>query len=172
MDMRKRAGGRNWKRRSDTRRMLSVLACILLPPLGIYMVWRSRWSARARYCLTGLAVACFALMVVLLPSADGRADGGIELVGRERQAEIYGPDLPTATVTGYVAPVSQSVFAADEDETVIYVYATTSGTCYHLADCKYTYESSQKMTPYEAYFLGYLPCTECGAPAYVPGSMN
>lgn len=170
--MRKRAGGRNWKRRNDFRRAISVIACILLPPLGILLVWRARWSNAAKYCLTGLAVACFALMVAMLPSADSRVNGGVELVGRERQAEIYGPDLPTATVTGYIAPVNQSVFAADEDETITYVYATSTGTCYHLEGCKYAYASAQKMTTYEAYFLGYQVCPDCNPPAYVPGSMN
>lgn len=170
--MGKRADSRKWKRRSDFRRAVSVIASVLVPPLGIYLVWRARWSASARYCLTGLAVACFALMVALLPSADSRVNGGIELVGRKPEAEIYGPDLPTATVSGYVAPVSQSVFIQEEDDDTNYVYAVPDATCYHLSGCPYAFASAQKMTTYEAYFLGYQICSKCNPPAYVPGSLN
>lgn len=170
--MRKRAGGRNWKRRENTRKVMSVIASVLFPPLGILLVWRCRWSNAAKYCLTGLAVACFALVVALLPSADSRVNGGIELVGRKPEAEIYGPDLPTATVTGYVAPINESVFINDDDGETIYVYATTDGQYYHLSECKFAYASAQKMTPYQAHFLGYLPCSLCGSPAYVPGTIG
>jgi len=172
MNMGKSSSGRKWKRRSDFRRAVSVIASVLIPPLGIYLVWRAHWSNSARYCLTGLAVACFALMVALLPSADSRVNGGVELVGRKPEAEIYGPDLPTATVTGYVAPVSRSVFIQEDDEEGSYVYATSEGTCYHLSTCEFAFASAQKMTPYEAYFLGYLICPKCNPPAYVPGTIN
>lgn len=170
--MRKRAGGRRWKHRSNIHKALSVLFSVILPPLGIYYTWRSRWSNTAKYCLTGLAVGCMVLMVVLLPSADGRVNGGIELVGRRPEAQIYGPDLPTATVTGYIAPLSQSVFVQEDDGETIYVYATTEGTCYHLSGCQYAFASAQKMTPYQAHFMGYIPCTLCNAPAYVPGTIQ
>jgi len=170
--MGKRNGAAKWKRRNDFRRALSVIASVLVPPLGIYLVWRAHWSSSVRYCLTGLAVLCFALMVVLLPSADSRVNGGVELIGRKPEAVIYGPDLPTATVTGYVAPVSQSVFVQENDEEITYVYATSEGTCYHLAGCDYAFASAQKMTTYEAYFLGYQICQKCNPPAYVPGSMH
>ncbi|MGN0803382.1 MAG: hypothetical protein ACI4MF_12375 [Candidatus Faecivicinus sp.] len=170
--MQSRKPARNRRRRVGFRRILSVMMSILIPPLGIFLVWRTRWSNSARYCLTGLAVICMVLIVALLPSPDARVNGGIELVGREPSAEIYGPELPTATVTGYVAPVSQSVFAQDEDQSVEYVYAMINGTYYHTSECRYAYESAQKLTVYEAYYLGYKRCTECVPPEYVPGTLN
>ncbi len=167
--MQKRASKR--RQREQLCKIMSVIASVLIPPLGIYLVWRARWTNNARYCLTGLAVGCMALMVALLPSPDARVNGGIELVGRKPEAEIYGPDLPTAKVAGYVAPVAQSVFVQDDGADTLYVYATHTGQYYHLKDCQYAYASAQKMTVYEAHFLGYLPCTLCNAPAYVEGSM-
>lgn len=169
--MQKRPGARSRRRRSNSRRIMSVIASILLPPVGIFMVWRTRWSNNARYCLTGLAVASMVLIVALLPSPDARVNGGIELIGREKKAEIYGPDLPTAMVTGYIAPVDESVFVQEEDEKEIYVYAVPGEEYYHLSGCKYAYATAQKMTLYEAYFLEYKPCTQCNPPAYEMGTM-
>lgn len=162
---------RSMKRRNDLRRALSVAASVLLPPLGLYLVWNTRWSSKARCCLSGLAVISMVMIVALIPSVSGPA-GGIEYVKIKPEVEIYGPDLPTATVTGYIAPVEQSVFVQVDEEDITYVYAITEGTYYHLGDCKYAYASAQKMTPYQAHFMGYQPCPQCGAPEYVPGTIQ
>lgn len=169
--MQKRPGARSRRRRSNSRRIMSVIASILLPPVGIFLVWRTRWSNNARYCLTGLAVASMVLIVALLPSPDARVNGGVELIGRKKEAEIYGPDLPTAMVTGYIAPVGESVFVQEEDEGESYVYAVPGEKNYHLSGCKYAYATAQKMTLYEAYFLEYTPCTRCNPPMYEMGTM-
>lgn len=169
--MQKHPGVRSRKRRSSARRIMSVIGCILLPPVGIFMVWRARWSNNARYCLTGLAVACMVLMVTLLPSPDARVNGGVELVGRKKVAEIYGPDLPTAMVTGYVAPVGESVFVQEDGEETTYVYAVPGDKYYHLSDCRKAYATAQKMTLYETYFLGYSACNICHPPLYQHGTM-
>lgn len=163
---------RSLKRRNDLRRALSVIASVLIPPLGLYLVWNTRWSPKARCCLSGLAVVSMLLIVALLPSAGGPIGGGIEYVRFKPEVEVYGPDLPTATVSGYIAPVEESIFVQVDEENVTYVYAITEGTFYHLSDCQYAYASAQKMTPYQAYFMGYQPCTLCGAPAYVPGTIQ
>lgn len=172
--MRKQNNAHQKPKREKMRRMLSVIASVLLPPVGIFLTWRDRRPMGEKYALTALALCCMMLMVALLPSADYRVNGGIELVGREREAKIYGPDAPTSTVVSYVAQPDQPVLANDdEDEDVTYVYATMSGKYYHLEECtKYTYDGAQKLTVYEAHYHGYQPCTACNAPAYVEGSMN
>lgn len=172
MDMRKSVAPRRNKRRGIWGKALSVIFSVIFPPVGIYLVWRARWSVTARYCLTGMAVVCMVLMVAFLPSADSRVNGGIEMVGRERIAEIYGPDLPTAMVTGYVAPPAESIFVKDDVEGTVYVFATADGHFYHLEQCQYAYASAQKLTPYQAFYMGYLPCELCGAPAYIPGTIQ
>ena len=52
---------------------------------------------------------------------------------------------------------------------VTYVYANDNGEFYHLSDCKYVASYSRKYTLPVAYYNGYQPCLECGAPTYVPG---
>lgn len=121
-------------------------------------------------CMTGAAVAVLALAAALLPSADGRVTGGVELVGAKPAAEVYGPELPTAMVTGYTASATGSVLAPADDSDVEYVYAASTGSCYHTYECKFAYASSQKLTVYEAYFLGYKPCGRCKPPVYTPES--
>ena len=170
MDMQKRTGMRSRRKRSSARRIMSVILSILLPPVGIFMVWRTRWSNNARYCLTGLAVASMVLIIALLPSPDARVNGGVEMVGR-RKAEIYGPELPTAMVTGYIAPVGESVFASEEEDGTVYVYAVPVDKCYHASGCKKIPANSQKMTLYETFYLEYSPCAVCKPSVYQQGTM-
>lgn len=172
MDMSKRAVHRSRKRRMDGRMIASIIASVLLPPLGAYLVWNARWRKQEKYCLSALAAVCFVLIAGALFWPDASNEGGIEYVARKPEVEVYGPELPVANVSGYIAPVSQSVLAVDENEDVTYVYATATGQCYHLSGCKYAYESAQKLTTYEAHFMGYAVCPECNPPAYVAGSMN
>jgi len=166
--------GRNGRRRANHSLLKSVIAAlcvVLLPPLGIVLTWRSRWSGMVKYCMTGLAVGMMVLAVALLPSADNRVNGGIEMVGRNADVEIYGPELPTAMVTGYaVYDGSESVLAPAETSSVTLYYAAAGAECYHEYECKFAYASSQKLTLYEAHCLGYKPCGLCQPPEYVPGA--
>lgn len=159
-------------RRSIPNRGFNVLAgvlAILLPPVGLFLVWRTSWKNTAKYAMTGVAVGALALAVALLPSADHRVNGGIELVGMDPEVEVYGPELPTAMVTGYTASSGASVMAPVEEDDTVYVYAATDGECYHEYECKFAYASSQKLTLYEAHYLGYRPCGLCNPPEYAPG---
>ena len=159
-------------RRVRMRRIMSIAASVLLPPLGLWMIWNARWTKRQKCCLSGFAMICFALIVGVLAWPGESHEGGIEYVARKPEVAVYGPEFPEADISGYIAPVGQSVIANDEEEGVTYVYATATGECYHLSDCKYAYESAQKLTPYAAHFMGYTACTICNPPAYVPGSIN
>lgn len=161
------------KRPVRTRRVFNGFAAaltVLFPPLGVLLVWRGSWSNKAKYCMTALAVGVMALCVALLPSADNSVPGGITMVGSERKSEVYGPELPKAMVRGYTASAEGSVLAPKGDDSVVYVYASSDGKCYHEYECKFSYASSQKLTLYEAYHLGYTPCGRCNPPEYVPGS--
>lgn len=170
MGVRSVAKGRRAARRNWLRNVPAALFVVLFPPLGIFLTWRSRWSGMVKCCMTGAAVAVMAVMVALLPSADGRVAGGVELVGANPEAEIYGPELPTAMVTGYTVASSESVLAPATENDVQYVYAASNGKCYHEYECKFAYASSQRLTVYEAYFLGYKPCGRCNPPVYTPES--
>ena len=164
----------NRSRGQRTNRMLSDLMTMLLlavlPPVGVVLLWRRNWRTSTKAALTAAAAAVLTAAVLLIPSADSRVSGGIELVGRERDVEVYGPALPTAMVTGYTASSTDSVFSAAQEDETEYVYAAKEAQCYHRSTCKFAYASSQKLTPYEAYYLGYKPCGRCNPPAYTPGS--
>lgn len=150
--------------------LIALLLLAVLPPVGVALVWRRNWRTGTKAGLTAAAAAILTAAVLLIPSADSRVSGGVELVGRERAVEVYGPALPTAMVTGYTASSTDSVFAAAQEEETEYVYAAKEAQCYHRSTCKFAYASSQKLTPYEAYYLGYKPCGRCNPPTYTPGS--
>ena len=166
-----RKTGRKNRNKRDLRNLLAVLFLILLPPVGVVMLWRTRWSGTVKYCLTGAVVAVLAIAVALLPSAENKVVGGIEMVGTDRDVEVYGPGLPTAMVTGYtISLATDSIFAEEVETDTHYVYAAKTGSCYHEYECKFAYASSQKLTVYEAHYLGYEPCGRCNPPEYVPGA--
>lgn len=167
MGLQNRGTGRKNRKRRDLRNLLAVVFLILLPPVGVVLLWRTQWSGTVKYCLTGVAVAVLAIAVALLPSADNKVVGGVELVGVDREVSVYGPGLPTAMVTGYtVSLATDSIFSEDEETQTHYVYAAKNGSCYHEYECKFAYASSQKLTVYEAYYLGYKPCGACNPPEY------
>lgn len=167
--MQNRRYGRKRRNSRGIRDLLAVLFLILCPPVGVVLLWKSSWSGTVKYCLTGVAVVALAVGVALLPSADNRVNGGIELVGRQQQAEVYGPELPTAMVTGYtISLATDSIFAEEVENDIQYVYAAKDGSCYHMYECKFAYASSQKLTVYEAHYLGYRQCGRCNPPAYEP----
>ena len=163
--MRNRAKARRRQTRVERRNLAAALA-MLFPPLGIILVWRTNWSNAVKYCLTGAAVVVLAVGVALMPSPNNRVSGGVELIGREQDVEVYGPSLPTAMVTGYTVQSTASIFAEEPEDDTHYVYATKNGRCYHEYECKFAYASSQKLTVYEAHYLGYTPCGRCNPPPY------
>lgn len=134
---------------------------------------RRRSGVRA---YVGFALAAAALTAVLvLPSPWPGKQGGIVLCGDDPTAEIYGPTLPETIVEGYTAPVVQSVVLEDSDSAAEespedFYYASDDETVYHRYTCSKAYASSHKLTLYEAYYLGYTPCSICNPPVYAPES--
>ena len=167
MGLQNRGKIRKSRRNQTVRNLIAVLSLILFAPLGILLVWRRPWSNAAKYSLTAVAALVLLVFAFALPDGDNRVNGGIELVGIERDVEVYGPSLPTAMVTGYTSSLNTgSVFVDIEETEAEYVYAAKDAECYHLYECKYAYASSQKLTVYEAHFLGYEPCGRCKPPVY------
>ena len=149
--------------------VLTGLLLVIFPPIGIVLLWKRRWSNGLKYALSLASVGVLALAVVLIPSGENRVNGGVTLVGAEKQADVYGPALPTAMVGSYSVSTSESVLASSTDEEEVeYVYAAKGQSNYHRYTCKFAYASSQKLTPYEAYYLGYTPCKRCNPPEYTP----
>ena len=165
---------RKRKRVSAKEIRMNIITGILLvicPPVGVILLWQRRWMPRLKYVLSLASMGLLALAVILLPSGVNRVNGGVELVGTQKQADVYGPALPTAMVSSYSVTNTDSVLAADTDEEEIeYVYAAKGQTNYHTYNCKFAYASSQKLTPYEAYYLGYTPCKRCNPPTYTPAA--
>lgn len=164
-----RSGQKPHRMNRGLRNFLSIFFLIVLPPVGIVLVWRGSFRTGVKAVLCAVVALVWALGVMLLPSADNRVNGGIELVGIEREVEVYGPALPTAMVKGYTSPLTDSVFIATEEEETEELYRAAEGAdCYHRSTCKFAYASSDKLTLYEAHFLGFEPCGRCNPPPYVP----
>lgn len=170
--MQQRKRGRNSVgRRKNRYNRRTLLWLLLFFPMGFTRMVSSActWKRGVKYAVTGVALAIVAA-VLIFPSPYKPVRGGVELYGDDPEVEIYGPTLPETIVGGYTAPVIQSVVlpAVDENavDDTIYVYAAEEQKNYHMATCKFAYASAQRMTLYEAYYLGYTPGKCCDAPSY------
>ena len=156
--------------RSRTYNRKTLLWLVLFFPVGFGRMLSAACSWHRGVKIAVSSLACLLVAAVMLAPAPGaRIEGGLFLYGDEQEAEPYGPELPETIIGGYTAPVIQSVVlpAEDEDEGgITYVYATASQENYHTGTCRFAYASGQKLTVYEAHFLGYTPGRCCDPPAY------
>ena len=160
------------RKRATWKTVFFLVVCF---PYGLFLMWRTqRWHPAVK----GLVTACFAALTVavFLPMTmpPTRGGGGVRMVGAEKNVAVYGPELPASMGDGYagygvVSGASAPVFSDAPEAEVTYVYANDNGEFYHLSDCKYVASYSRKYALPVAYYNGYQPCLECGAPTYVPG---
>ena len=164
----KSRGGRARKR--DWRNLKTAL-WLLVPPVGLTMMWRRgcRWPLSLK---AGISAAMLAVLVtvLVLPGPAKPAAGGVELVTNKPEVEVYGPDLPNFIVPGYTNDQTESVIVPGVENDVHYVYAADGAECYHEYKCKFAFASSQRLTVYEAYYLGFKPCGRCKPPIYDPNT--
>lgn len=168
VDMAKKARGMQ-KPQTDMRKVMSIVLTVLFPPAGIILVWKSRWTNTAKYCLSTAAVIWMALIIALLPVMNMTREegGGVEIVRRKPSVQVYGPEFPTAMVTGYIAPQNTSViYNPTDDPSQQYVYCNTGTKRYHLENCDDRRADDVKTTLYGAYYNDCKPCTKCSAPVY------
>ena len=164
------------RRRARRRRMSynarTRLWLILCYPLGLTHMWRSRcsWKLGTKYAISSIALVVLAA-VILAPAPKNVHRGSIELYGEDPEVEVYGPVLPENYVTRSTGGTAQSVIVRNEDivDDTFYVYASRNGKGYHLKSCEYYYDGSQKLTVYEAYYMGYKACSSCNPPIYTGG---
>ena len=97
----------NWKN------VLLILCCVVLPPLGFVLVWRSSWRVTYKYIAFGAMAALMVGALVLSPWPTQNEEGSVTMVQREPEMEIYGPELPDDLVEGYEPRAGESVLAED-----------------------------------------------------------
>ena len=150
-------------------RNLKTALWLLFPPVGLTLMWRQscRWPMALKAGISAVMAAAL-LAVFILPSPKNASVGGVELVTNKPEVEVYGPDLPNFIVPGYTNDQTESVIVPGVESDVHYVYAADGAECYHEYKCKFAFASSQRLTTYEAYYLGFKPCNRCKPPIYDP----
>lgn len=164
---------------SPLRLILLAALCLLLPPLGIALVWRvRRMGAPIRIGLSGLgALSCVLLFWLLLrptavvssilptpqtPSQVGYgsvAAGQTVAVVPESTAIPSQPDVVTIVSTADPNAVPQG---PDEltDDSIVYA-VTNNATSYHLYEICDQQENHRALTLREALNEGLAPCEKC-----------
>ena len=155
-------------KRRDNRTLKTAL-WLLLPPVGLVMMWRGscRWPLAVKAGISAMMAAVL-VAVLVFPTPDVASGGGGALVTSRPEVEVYGPDLPNFIVPGYTNDQTDSVIVPAVESDVHYVYAADGAKCYHEYKCKFAFASSQRLTVYEAFFLGFEPCGRCKPPIYDP----
>lgn len=157
------------KPRALDRGTLKTALWLLVPPVGLTMMWRPgcRWHIGVKAGISALMAAAL-IAVFVIPAPTTAANGGVSLVSSKPEVEVYGPDLPNFIVPGYTNDQTESIIMPAVESDVHYVYAADGAKCYHEYKCKFAFASSQRLTVYEAYFLGFQPCNRCKPPIYDP----
>lgn len=157
-------------RRRINRENLKTALWLWLFPVGLSKMWRSSctWPRGVKIGITALMAAILAaIFIVPTPARDTVT--GVQLVVGNPEVEVYGPALPALVVAGYSTEPTGSIIADEVASDVHYVYAADGARCYHEYECKFAFASSQRLTVYEAYHLGFEPCGRCNPPVYTPG---
>ena len=160
------------QKRATWKTLFFLVVCF---PYGLFLMWRTqRWHPAIKALVTTGFVALTVAVLLPLTMPPTRGTGGVHMVGVEKNVAVYGPELPAAMDGGYagygvVSGASAPVFSDAPETEVTYVYANDNGQYYHRLDCKYVAYYSRKYELPVAYYNGYLPCQECGAPTYMPG---
>ena len=148
---------------------LKTALWLLVPPVGLSRMWRHSctWHPAVKACIS-VAMAAVLVAVLIAPTATPPKGGGVQLVTNRPEVEVYGPDLPSFIVPGYTSEQTDSIIVPAVENDVHYVYAADGAKCYHEYKCKFAYASSQRLTVFEAYYLGFAPCNRCKPPIYDP----
>ena len=152
---------------------LKTALWLLVPPVGLTMMWRRdcRWPMALKAGVSVLMAAAL-VAVFAIPAPKATVYGGVEFVANKPEVEVYGPDLPNFIVPGYTNDQTESIIVPGVENDVHYVYAADGADCYHEYKCKFAFASSQRLTVYEAYYLGFSPCNRCKPPIYDPITGN
>ena len=148
---------------------LKTALWLLVPPVGLSRMWRRScdWHPAVKACIC-VAMAAMLVAVLIAPTRKPPVNGGVQLVTNRPEVEVYGPDLPSFIVPGYTSEQTNSIIVPAVENDVHYVYAADGAKCYHEYKCKFAYASSQRLTVFEAYYLGFQPCNRCKPPLYDP----
>ena len=167
---RERVAPRRPRRRGINRDNLNTLLWLWCFPVGLSKMWRSRctWPRGVKIGITA-AMAAILAAIFLIPTPRRNVNTGVNLVMGNPEVEVYGPALPVLVVPGYTTEATGSIIADETASDVHYVYAADGARCYHEYECKFAFASSQRLTVYEAYYLGFEPCGRCNPPVYTPG---
>ena len=150
---------------------LKTALWLLVPPVGLTRMWRRSctWHPAVKACIS-VAMAAVLVAVLIAPTTKPSSNGGVQLVTNRPEVEVYGPDLPSFIVPGYTSEQTDSIIVPAVENDVHYVYAADGAKCYHEYKCKFAYASSQRLTVFEAYYLGFQPCNRCKPPIYDPAT--
>ena len=144
------------------------------PPVGLMKMWRSSctWHRGVKIGITA-AMAAILVAIFVIPTPDtAKFETGVQMVADKPEVEVYGPALPAVILPGFARENTGSIIVDDTASDVHYVYAADGADCYHEYECKFAFASSQRLTVYEAYHLGFKPCGRCNPPVYIPGETD
>ena len=153
---------------------LKTALWLWFPPVGLVRMWRSgcTWRRGVKIGITA-AMAAILVAIFVIPTPDtAKYETGVQMVAGKPEVEVYGPALPALIVPGYTKDSTGSIIVDEVASDVHYVYAADGAECYHEYECKFAFASSQRLTVYEAYHLGFRPCGRCNPPVYVPGQTD
>lgn len=177
------------KRRSINPGLLSIVLCVVLPPVGLVYLWRTgSLNARGRAIMSGVATIGMAFLVSLLlpgmfsslsqdaspvpgsaalitpsPESDvATALSNMEQLLRIQEAENTGGDVAIAAMSdAEIAAAGEALL-----NTTVYGVYSSGARYYHSKTVCGNQSNLRSMTLREALEDGLGPCPDCNPPTY------
>ncbi|MGI6174406.1 MAG: hypothetical protein ACOYI8_11010 [Christensenellales bacterium] len=159
------------KKRPHSGNRALALWLVLCYPVGLYKVWKRRckWKIWAKLLLTIPAVAIVVFAALSRTEPPEYRKGGVEIVYRDPEEEMVGPELSedSGTLDVYVpvyVPDTSLIVSPTPTPLPIYVYCNDGGQCYHAQNCRYVKSTTPRVTLSQAVNAGFKQCSICNCP--------
>ena len=167
-----RAGNQHSRFRKEYSTKALILMLVFIPPIGIYHMWTQEcpWKLWIKGVISGGIALLLMLLLVLLPELpNAELEGNVEIIQRTQDEKRFAPLKPDGvpdTVQLLKQPGETSTLISTPTATPdpVMVYCNDNGLYYHLAGCRYVYDTTPRVTLMAAIRAGKTACYICNPP--------
>ena len=167
-----RAGNHpSWFRKEHSTKAL-ILMLVFIPPVGIYLMWTQecQWKLWIKGVISGGIALLLMLLLVLLPELpNAELEGNVEIIQRTQDEKRFAPLKPdgvpdTVQLVKQPGETSSLISTPTATPDPVMVYCNDNGLYYHLAGCRYVYDTTPRVTLMAAIRAGKTACSICNPP--------
>ena len=171
MNNRNAAGKSSWFKKEHSLKAL-ILFLVLIPPIGIYLMWTEecKWDMWIKAAVSaGIAIALLLIIILIPDLPNAELEGNVEIIRLEVDEKKFAPFKPegvpdTVQLIQQAGETSSLISTPTATPDPVMVYCNDNGLYYHLAGCRYVYDTTPRVTLMAAIRAGKTACSICRPP--------